>query len=73
MTYILINFTHRWHACASARMINCSLIYGRFFFKFPVNILHITTSSKGNVLIMSKHHVHACESVCASVRVRARA
>jgi hypothetical protein len=29
-------------ACASARVINWSLIYGRVFFIFAVNILHIT-------------------------------
>jgi hypothetical protein len=55
MGYILIMFT------ASARVINCSLIYGRFIFKFAVNILQITTRSKGYV------HIHAPRA-----RVRAR-
>jgi hypothetical protein len=75
MGYILIMFTHRGHAreraCASACEISCSLFNGRFLFKFAVNILHITTSSKVNVLIMSKNRSHACERVCANVRVRA--
>jgi hypothetical protein len=62
MGYTLI-FTHRGHtlerACASARVINCSLIYGRFLIKFGVNVLHLTTSSKGYVLFMFTHRV--CE------------
>jgi hypothetical protein len=49
MGYILIMFTHRGHA----RVVNCSLIYGRFLFKLAVNILQITKRSKGYV------HVHA--------------
>jgi hypothetical protein len=52
MGYILIMFTHRGHA-ASARMINCLLIYGRFLFKCAVYILQITTNSEGY------GHVHA--------------
>jgi hypothetical protein len=72
MGYTLI-FTHRGHtrerACATARVINCSLIYGRVLFKFGVNILHLTTSSKGYVLFMFTHHAHACERACASTRV----
>jgi hypothetical protein len=48
---------------------NCSLIYGRFLFKFGVNILHITTSSKGYVLFMFTHRAHACERACTSARV----
>jgi hypothetical protein len=55
VSYILIMFTHRERAF----VINCSLIYGRFLFKFPVNILDIITSSMGNVLNMSKHRVRA--------------
>jgi hypothetical protein len=59
MCYILIMFKHRGHAheraCANARVINCSLIYGRDLFKFAVNMLQITTSSKGNVLFMFSH------------------
>jgi hypothetical protein len=63
---ILIMFTNREHARertrASAPVINCSPnIYGRFLFKFAVNILQITKSSKGYV------HVHAPRT-----RVRAR-
>jgi hypothetical protein len=72
MGYTLI-FTRRGHtrerACASARVINCSLIYGRFLFKFRVNILHITTSSKGYVLFMFTHRAHACKRACSSARV----
>jgi hypothetical protein len=55
MGYTFI-FTHRGHThervCASALVINCSLIYGRFLLKFGVNILHLTTSSKGYVRFM---------------------
>jgi hypothetical protein len=65
-------FTHRGHtrerACASARVINCSLIYGRFLFKFGVNILHLTISSKGYVRFMFTHRAHACECVCERAR-----
>jgi hypothetical protein len=64
MGYILIMFTH---ACASARVINCSLTYGRFLFKFAVNILQITISSKGYVLSCS-----CTAHTCARARVRAR-
>jgi hypothetical protein len=64
-SYILIVFTHRAHAweraCASKRVIECSLIYGRIIFKFAFNRLHITTNSMGYVLFMLTHHVHACE------------
>jgi hypothetical protein len=73
MGHILIIFTHRGNArkraCASARVINCSLTYGRFLFKFAVNILHITISSKGYVLFMFMHCAHMCEGACASGRV----
>jgi hypothetical protein len=56
MGYILIMFTHR----ASARVIKRWLIYGRFFFKFDLNILQITTSSMGCVRVIFTHRVHAC-------------
>jgi hypothetical protein len=73
MGYTLI-FTHRGNtrerACASARLINCSLIYGRFHFRFGVNILHLTPSSKGYVLFMFTHRTARLR---ASARVRARA
>jgi hypothetical protein len=69
MGYILIMFMHRGHMCASARVINCSLTYGRFLFKFAVNILQITISSKGYVLFMFKHCAHVCEGACASAHV----
>jgi hypothetical protein len=63
MSYILIMITHRGHecerACASACVIMHSLIYGRFLFKFAVNILQITTSSMGYVLFMFTHRAHA--------------
>jgi hypothetical protein len=59
-------------ACASARVINCFLAYGRFLFKFTVNILQITISSKGYVLFIFMHCAHVCEGACASARVRAR-
>jgi hypothetical protein len=72
MGYILIMFTHRGHACVSACVINCSLIYGRFLFKFAVNILQITTSSKCYVLFMFTHRAHACESECESACSSAR-
>jgi hypothetical protein len=61
MGYILIMFTHRGRACASARVVNCSLIYRRLLFKFAVNILHITTSSKGYIHFMFTHRAHTCE------------
>jgi hypothetical protein len=73
MAYILIMLTHRGraraYACAIARVINCSLIYVRFLFKFGVNILHITTTRKRYVLFMFAHRAHACERECASARV----
>jgi hypothetical protein len=65
MGYALI-FTHRERECASARVINCTLIYGRFLFKFVVNIIHLTTSSQGYVLVMFTHRT-------ASTRVQALA
>jgi hypothetical protein len=62
MGYTII-FMYRGHtrerACASARAINCSLIYGRVLFKFGVNILHLTTYSKGYVLFIFTHRT-AC-------------
>jgi hypothetical protein len=51
------------------RVINCSLTYGRFLFKSAVNILQITTSSKGYVFFMFIYRAHACERACASARV----
>jgi hypothetical protein len=48
-------------AFASKRVINCPLIYGRFLFKFAVNILQITTSGMGYVFFMITHRAHACE------------
>jgi hypothetical protein len=58
-------FTHLARACertcARACVINSSFIYGRFLFKFAVNILHITTSSKRYVLFMFTNRGHACE------------
>jgi hypothetical protein len=67
MSYILIVFTYRGHvcerACASERVIKCSLIYGRFLFTFAVNILQITKSS------MFTHRAPACEHACVSARV----
>jgi hypothetical protein len=72
MGYILIMFTHRGHArkraCATARVINCSLTYGRVLFKFALNILHITISSKGYVLSCSY-----TARTCARAHVRERA
>jgi hypothetical protein len=69
---ILIMFTHRGHThervCASAHVIKCPLIYGRFLLKCAVNILQITRSIKGYVLFMFTHHAHACERACASER-----
>jgi hypothetical protein len=54
--YVLFIFTHRTHACkcacARARVIKRSLIYGRILFKFALNILHVTSSSMGYVLFM---------------------
>jgi hypothetical protein len=70
MGYTLIMFGHtRERACASARVINCSLMYGRVLFKFGVNILHITASSKGYVLFMFTYRAHACECACANASV----
>jgi hypothetical protein len=64
-------FTHRGHthecACASAHVIKGSLIYGRFLLTFAVNILQLTTSSKGYVLFMFTNH--ACERACVSAPV----
>jgi hypothetical protein len=65
--YILIMFTRR--GCASTRVINCSLIYGRFLFKFAVNILQITIRNKGYILFMFMHRAHVCEGACASAHV----
>jgi hypothetical protein len=59
MGYIPIISTHRGRAL----LINCSLIYGPFLFKFDVNILHITTSNNGYVLFMFTHRTHGCERV----------
>jgi hypothetical protein len=57
-TYLSCSCTASTRACASARVINCSLIYGRFLFKFAINILQITTSSHGYVLFMITHRAH---------------
>jgi hypothetical protein len=71
MGYIRIMLAHRGHtherACATAHMIKCSLIYGRFPLKFAVNILQLTPNIKGCVLFMFMHH--ACERACVSARV----
>jgi hypothetical protein len=62
--------TYHVHAPrASSRMINCSLTYERFLFKFAVNILQITIRSKGYVLFIFMHRAYACEGACASERV----
>jgi hypothetical protein len=65
MGYILIMFMRRGHAreraWASARVINCSFMYGRVLLKFAVNILQITRSSKGYVFFMFTHRAHVCE------------
>jgi hypothetical protein len=53
---------------AWSHVINCSLIYGRFLFKFGMNILHLTTSSKGYILFMFTHRTARMR---ASARVRA--
>jgi hypothetical protein len=49
MGYIRIMFTHRGHtherACASAHVIICSLIYGRFLLTFAVNILQLARAT----------------------------
>jgi hypothetical protein len=64
-------FTHRAHACeracARACVIKHSLIYKPISLQFAVNILQLTTSSKGYVLFMFTHH--ACERACVSARV----
>jgi hypothetical protein len=71
MGYTLIMFTHRGHtrerAFASACVINCSLMYRRFLFKFGVNI-HITASRRDTYFSCSR-----TARTCASARVRARA
>jgi hypothetical protein len=76
MGYILIMFTHRAHscerACARARVIKSSIIFGRILIKFAVNILHITTSSTGCVLLMFTNRVHACERVFKSSLIYGR-
>jgi hypothetical protein len=65
-----LHVLHTYHISSSARVINCSLIYGRILFKCAVNILlHITTSSKGYVLFMFPHRAHACQRVCARARM----
>jgi hypothetical protein len=64
-------------ACASACVINCSIIYGRFL--FGVNILQITTSSKGYDACASEratndhklHGIHTYHVKAPRVRVRA--
>jgi hypothetical protein len=37
--------------------------------KFAVNILQLTTSSKGYILFMFSHHAHVWERACVSARV----
>jgi hypothetical protein len=63
-------FTHREHACervcARTCVIKHSLNYEPILLKFAVNILQLTTSSKGCVLFMFTHH--ACERACVSAR-----
>jgi hypothetical protein len=51
------------------RVIKHSLIYGRIFLKFAFNILQITPSSMGYLLLMFTHREHACERGCVSARV----
>jgi hypothetical protein len=53
-------------ACARARVIKRSLIYGRILFKFALNLM------SHQVAWATHFHVHACERACASARVRAR-
>jgi hypothetical protein len=69
-------FTHRAHererVCARACMNKHSLIYGPILFKFAVNILEITTSRMGYLLVMFTHCVHMCECARASARASAR-
>jgi hypothetical protein len=50
----------RARVCARARVIKCSLIYGRIFFKFVVTILQVTSSSIGYVLLISTHRARSC-------------
>jgi hypothetical protein len=54
-------------ACARACVIKHSLNYEPILLTFAVNILQLTTSSKGYVLFMFTHH--ACKRACVSVRV----
>jgi hypothetical protein len=64
MGYIPFLFTHRAHACvyASAREIKRSLIYGRILFIFAVNTLHVTSSSRGYVVLKCSHRARACNA-----------
>jgi hypothetical protein len=68
-------FTHRAHpyerACASARVVKHSILFGRILFKFDGHILQMTTSYMGYILNMFKNRVHACvcKRACASARV----
>jgi hypothetical protein len=61
-------------ACASARVVKHSLIFGRILFKLAGSILQITTSSVAYVLFYihaSRARVRArvCERACASAHV----
>jgi hypothetical protein len=59
-------FTHCAHACVRVCVIKHSLIYGPILFKFAVNILQITTSSMGYVLVMLTHRAHVYQRARAS-------
>jgi hypothetical protein len=50
-------------------VITHSVIYGQIVFRFAVNILQVTSSSKGYVLFMFTHRAHVCERAYARARV----
>jgi hypothetical protein len=63
---------HTPRASARARVIKCLLIYGRILFKFAKNILQVTSSSMGYVLLTHTHAPRASERTRARVCKRAR-
>jgi hypothetical protein len=56
-------------ACASARVVKHSIIFGRIIFKLAGHMLKMTTSYMGYILIMFTYRGHARERTRASLRV----
>jgi hypothetical protein len=72
MGYVLFMFMHRAHACASARVVIHSLIFGRILLKCAGHKLHMTIRYMGYILIMFTHRAHACERVLKSSLIYGR-